>query len=306
VSIKDNIEDLFKSEDLEQSDTEKPLELKDLSELSKIELPAPESSEIEKREFTRIDVKERQISVRFHNEMQFARHYLENISVGGIFVKTSEKYKLGDLVPIEFEVQTAEFGTPELFQFKGKVCRVIADGVGLEFTNLDQITRARLESYIQSILPRGSNIRTKAKQSTVERLEQMRQERDLKQSRNKKIALQLVALVVLGLANGLLVQQQFTEPTQISSTREEYLEINGKRLKWNEIRSLGHQGANQIELKTDTESHFVDTDQLNRNAPPHIRHQLMILRSTPPQKVQRRSKNSRDLIEVRELNTRKR
>ncbi len=307
MSTEKNIEDLFESEDLE-TNSQKPL-TQGSSELAKIVLPSLESSDlsssdVEKREFTRIDVQDRQISVRFHNEMHFAKHYIENISVGGVFVKTNIKYEMGEIVPIAFEIKTQDLESPELFQLKARVCRIVDGGIGLEFTNLDQVSRSRLESYVQSILPSGMSIRTKAKASTVERLENMRHEKLTNRVRQKRILVQLLAVIVLAALNALLVQQHFESDTKTTSSRDEYFEINGKRLKWSEIRSLEHRGANQIELKTDEESILLNETELKRLAPDHIRLQIMILKSTPARKEVRRSKNAQQLIQVREFQSR--
>ncbi len=298
MSFEKNIEDLFQSEDLDKKDSDPVAEK---AELPKLDLPPDtESGGLEKREFTRIDVKERQISVRFHNELHFAKHYMENISVGGLFVRTDDKYEMGALVPIEFEVKTSEFGEPELFQLKGKVCRITDNGVGLEFTNLDQVTRTRLESYVQSILPRGTNLRTKAKQSTIEKLEQMRQERAQKVQTSKKYAMQILALLCLALTNGLLVKQQLDISRSERVNADQSIEIQGKKIKWNEIRSLEQTNRNETVVKTASESFTVNTNDLEMNLPPHLKHQFQILKSTPPKKPIRRPKNSGRLSNIRE------
>jgi len=303
MSFEKNIEDLFGPEDTTVS--KEPLKN---SELPKIDLPPqeldepsfrPEASAIEKRQFTRIDVAERQISVRFHNQMHFAKHYLDNISVGGMFVKTKEIYKMGDIVPVEFEVKTSEHGTPELFQLRGKVCRVIADGVGLEFTNLDQVTRSRLESYVQSILPRGSQIRTQAKQTTVDKLELLRQERAQRRASSKKIFLQACMLITLGVLNFILVKSKMENVEVEKAAHDQLIDVDGRKLKWNEIRSLEQTSRDRVLIHTNEESIEVDAQSVQDQLPPHLQQQLQLLQSTPPAQERRRSKNSGKLIDLR-------
>ncbi len=302
MSFEKNIEDLFSPEDTTAS--KEPLKN---SELPKIDLPpqeyespaSAEPSSIEKREFTRIDVAERQISVRFHNQMHFAKHYLDNISVGGIFVKTKETYKMGDIVPVEFEVKTSEMAAPELFQLRGKVCRVIPNGVGLEFTNLDQVTRTRLESYVQSILPRGSQVRTQAKQATVDKLELLRQERAQRRAIHKKIFLQACMLITLGVLNFILVKSKMENVDVEKAVREQSINIDGRKVKWNEIRSLEQTSRDRLVIHTNTEAFDVDVKSVQDQLPPHLQQQLQLLQSTPPAQQRRRSKNSGNLIDLR-------
>jgi len=309
MSFEKNIEDLFNSADADPSKERLKNE-----ELSKIELPPLEGptssaestpSALEKREFTRIDLTEKQISVRFHNQMHFAKHYLDNISVGGMFVKTKETYKMGAIVPIEFEVKTSEFGSPDLFQLRGKVCRVIPEGVGLEFTNLDQVTRTRLESFVQSILPRGTQVRTQAKQSTIDKLELLRQERAQRSASSKKIFLQVCMLIILGVLNFTLVKEKMKTGEVETAVRDQTINLDGKKLKWNEIRSLEHTSKDRLVIHTQDEMIEVDVQSVENQLPPHLQQQLQLLQSTPPASDRRRSKNSGNLINLREQSLRR-
>jgi len=309
MSFEKNIEDLFGSADTETS--KEPLKN---SELPKIDLPPledllpanpSEPDSAERRVFTRIEVGERQISVRFHNQMHFAKHYLDNISVGGMFVKTSETYKMGDIVPVEFEVKTTEFGPPELFQLRGKVCRVKPEGVGLEFTNLDQVTRARLESYVQSILPRGMQVRTQAKQTTVDKLELLRQERAQRRAIAKKIFLQVCMLITLGVLNFVLVKSKLQNVAVEKAVHDQSINIDGRKVKWNEIRSLEQTSKEHLVIHTNEESIEVDVQSVQDQLPPHLQQQLQLLQSTPPAQERRRSKNSGNLINLRERSLRR-
>src|SRR5688572_22707613 len=104
MGFEKNIEDLFKSEDLNDKKESKSHDGAP-SELPALDLPPNvEGDEAERRQFTRINVEDHRISVRFHNELHFAKHYVENISIGGLFIKTTEKYSMGELVPVAFEV----------------------------------------------------------------------------------------------------------------------------------------------------------------------------------------------------------
>lgn len=306
MSFEKNIDELFKIEEGEGQESSSGSATK--SELPKIEAPPPppESDGIERREFTRIDLTERQIAVRFHNEAQFAKHYIENISLGGMFIKTKEKYKMGEIVPVSFEVRTHEFGEPELFQLKGQVCRVIESGVGISFTNLDQVTRTRLESYVQSVLPKGAQVRTKAKQSTVDRLEQMRQEKEAKNQFRKKTAVQVALLIVLALANGILVEQQLSLQKTEKAQVDQILEIDGKRVKVAEIRSLKLEDSSTLTLRLQNEEIIVPIEKVYDQLPPHLKNSVHLLQSTPPRQKIRRSKNAGRITDMRNRDPRSR
>src|SRR4051794_2783903 len=118
MSAKDVIEKLLEGEDLPKVE-HRPTELPKLEvspeTLKRAQSPASSSTSetpdnpqpvasggIERREFTRIEVGDRKLELKFTHGLQFARQYIENISLGGLFLKTQTKAEMGSLMDIEF------------------------------------------------------------------------------------------------------------------------------------------------------------------------------------------------------------
>jgi hypothetical protein len=140
----------------------------------------------ERRIFTRVNVSDQKLELKFLNENQFAKQYIENISVGGLLVKTKYKPKLGSFIPVEFSIGQIN-STPKIIKLRAKVCRVTGDSIGLEFPDLNRDNRKVVEKFVRSALAPGSSAARQVKKSTLEHLEQMREKETSMDQKVKEI-----------------------------------------------------------------------------------------------------------------------
>lgn len=186
----DHIERLFEDENLPPPEAEEGLRRLDLTPSAEA-LGAAKKKKInweERREFTRAEVAPDQIHLSFSNDQQFAKQYIENFSLGGLFVRTKLRPGVGAIVPIEFSVPLHNFEA-RIFKLRAKVCRETENGLGLQFLDLDQETRADLEVFVKTILPSGSVPMNQVKRSSRERLDQLREARQSTQEKQKSFLL---------------------------------------------------------------------------------------------------------------------
>lgn len=296
MGIEENIDGLFE-EAKKEEDIKK--EIRDIHEgdLEKIELgkdAADDEGGLERREFSRIDLEEKHIAIAFNSEMQFAKHYIQNISIGGLFVKTSDKFQFGELIPIQFKVKNEKDDSEEHFVLKGRVCRIIETGVGLEFTNLDDQTRTRLEKYVRSVLPNGAEIRTQAKQSTIQRLKEIREKKYEASQKRKKIGFQVVAMASMLVLNAVLVTEVVKEEANsLASERKQTVTLNGSSVEVNQIKSLQKDQNGQFQFTLEDGRIVIpDPKDIDQSMPRQIRSQIKVLQTKKTKPQKRKSLNN--------------
>lgn len=306
MDLKDKIEDLIASEDLQTSK-----EIKEPHELPSIQLEpqtkrglgqtnSPKVGGIEKRQFHRADVSGRRIGVKFSSSAQFARQYIENISMGGMFVKTDEKHSMGTLLPIEFSIPSSN-AQMVTFTLSARVCRVTQDGIGLEFTNLSQEYRTHLETFVRDALPKGINPVAKPKEEFINRLESLRLKRKESSEKVKDSATKIVLILLLLILNGLLIREEVQDQMNEVQRHSERIHIQNKEIAVESIRSIEKLQDNQWLIRTSNgQSLTVKASEINESAlPSHLQHTIYLLKSLQPRKEIRRSKNTRGLSSAR-------
>jgi hypothetical protein len=95
------------------------------------------------RKFSRVKFKVSAVIYCF--DRQF-RGEVENLSMSGMFMETSERLAIGD----EVEIGIILTGTdPELcINFNGRVCRITEDGLGFSFEKIDLDSYTHLKNII--------------------------------------------------------------------------------------------------------------------------------------------------------------
>ncbi|PIR21825.1 MAG: hypothetical protein COV44_11020 [Deltaproteobacteria bacterium CG11_big_fil_rev_8_21_14_0_20_45_16] len=253
---------------------------------------------MEQREFSRVPLIQKPIEIEFKSCAQFAKQYIDNISLGGLFVKTQERPPLGSIVAISFSLPATPSLPEREFNLYAKVCRISESGIALEFTNLTLEARAELEVYVKNFLPKGVDTRTKAKQSTVDRLQQIRARKDLIKRRLKKILKSSLVIGLLLIINAYLGLRSYLEykGNTKATDNSAWVEIEGVKIQRKEIRGLQMQKDGRIVLRTSSGSEIDITDPAS--LPYDLRQSANTLKSLPAQKPSRRSKNSRNLTRI--------
>lgn len=292
MGIEDNINSLFDqgSDENESKSESKTPENTESSELPRLET---QNSGIEKREFSRIDLTEKHIAVSFDSGSQFAKHYIDNISLGGMFVRTSERYQVGEILPIQFKVKKPDGPDEEHFILKAQVCRVLPTGVGLEFTNLDDGTRGRLEDYVRSLLPKGAGLRTQVKSTSVERLERIRQrQKELSHRRKRAWQMGLTLVVLIGL-NAFLATEIVKQEVQNAQSRIQMMRVGKIEFATQDIRRVERNASGDLEFVLTNGDVVYTTDaEIADQLPRQLRNQLEVMRSKKLEKRKRPSRNN--------------
>lgn len=275
------INDLIESEDLpeieapEESDT---FELK----------PSQEALEAEKqrklfesrRKFNRAENKNADLNLNFTSEMQFARQYIQNISLGGLFVKTNLKRPIGCILPVDFSVSVK--GTPKSFQLKAKVCRQAEDGLGLQFVDMSSDIRAELEEFITEILPSGQQVvNPSAAKASIERLEKSRQEKEKERRRKQRLYIQISCLVVMLGVNAYVAQDLVRKNISPPETKSQSFQLGSRDIKLKELKQFKRDGRKGLILKLADGSEVVVPDKYveSEKLPQHLRVPYRTLRN---------------------------
>lgn len=85
------------------------------------------------------------VQYRFKDFETFARQWAQNISVGGMYVKTHEAYDEGTLVVVSFSLEDGG----RLIEGLGRVVHASAEGMGLEFVSLDDASIQVIEDVVK-------------------------------------------------------------------------------------------------------------------------------------------------------------
>lgn len=94
-----------------------------------------------------------ELEVHYRNAADFVREYSDNISRGGIFVRSEQPLQTGDLVQLHIVLP----GQKEPLLIEGSVSHMRAKsnglpaGMGIEFIAFNPEHRDKLEHYIKSL-----------------------------------------------------------------------------------------------------------------------------------------------------------
>ena len=73
--------------------------------------------------------------------------YITDISYGGAFIMTSEDFSIGQEMTISLSFR----GQKDLFKIEGKVVRATSEGIGVEYTLVNQKQKASLKNFLESM-----------------------------------------------------------------------------------------------------------------------------------------------------------
>ena len=78
---------------------------------------------------------------------RYYRDFIQDISASGVFIKTSQKFSVGQ--PILMSFMSPDNQKP--FRINGKIVRVHTDGVGIKFKLESQVQELVLKSFVDMI-----------------------------------------------------------------------------------------------------------------------------------------------------------
>jgi hypothetical protein len=246
--------DFKKSEDLIDQAIEEAKAIEGLSSEG-YRWPADSDSKSEEsfkeRAHGRADLRSKSIELHFQSGEHFAKSYIENISVGGLFVRSEEPRKLGELIDVSFSLPGGFAQAPLNLSVRAKVARVTPEGFGLEFVSLEASIRNELETYVRGILPTGIDLKATIKGSTAQRLRELRQEKQSRSSARHRSALKISALVFLVLINvALLLAHRFEDlPDQTWGYTNQSFFVGEQKTSIPEVRALRSERSGSFVLE---------------------------------------------------------
>jgi Tfp pilus assembly protein PilZ len=80
---------------------------------------------------------------------QYYRDFIQDLSVNGVFIKTSHTFPAGQTMIMTF--MSPDNQSP--FKMNGEIVRVHTDGIGVKFKIESQVQTMVLKSYIDMIRP---------------------------------------------------------------------------------------------------------------------------------------------------------
>lgn len=200
----------------------------------------------ERRAFNRAQVDERKIELRFQSDIQLAKAYVHNISMGGLFVKTSAKRQMGEVLDID--LSHASQKAP--WVLKARVVRVEEHGFALQFIDIPTETRIELESLVRSSLPSGIDLKAQMGRESSERLKNQREAAEQKKARIKRQSIKWAIAVLLALVNIAIGIDEWREqgPAAENPTLSAHAEWNleGEKINPDDISSIVSNGQSEV------------------------------------------------------------
>jgi uncharacterized protein (TIGR02266 family) len=97
-----------------------------------------------------------QVSLRFPSVQQFLSAYAGDISETGMFIRTAEPHRVGEVISLRFEA-----GKERIVQGTARIVRLVEAtapgerGIGVEFVELDEVSRKLVEMIVRIKLAAG-------------------------------------------------------------------------------------------------------------------------------------------------------
>lgn len=269
-------------EDLVAEELEKPTDLsageeapikRSLGEALQIaaqELRALELRTKELRAHERFQIDENALEIKFGSLEAFSKSYVRDISLGGLFVKTSLKPNLKEVLPIVLTLPATSEEKGERFVLKGRVVRLASDGVAFEFIDLTPQRRAQLEDYLASNPHQLSSGTAPIRKDSIRRVEERRLSKVELAKKRKALRVRIAALFALFLLNilmGLEINREAQERS--ASPRRQTFSVDGRNVAVSEISKVTIiNDRAEIELMDKTKL-IVDRESFSA-LPPHL------------------------------------
>jgi uncharacterized protein (TIGR02266 family) len=87
------------------------------------------------------------ISVDYADSERVFRDYIQDISSGGVFIKTKESFSIGEEIVLSMSLA----GEGKVFKIPAEVVRKSEDGIGVRFKLTSQVQKASLECFLQDV-----------------------------------------------------------------------------------------------------------------------------------------------------------
>jgi uncharacterized protein (TIGR02266 family) len=87
------------------------------------------------------------ISVDYADSERVFKDYIQDISAGGVFIKTREPFSIGEEIILSMSLS----GQENAFKIPAEVVRNAPDGIGVRFKMTSQVQKAIIESLVEGV-----------------------------------------------------------------------------------------------------------------------------------------------------------
>jgi uncharacterized protein (TIGR02266 family) len=87
------------------------------------------------------------ISVDYADSERVFKDYIQDISSGGVFIKTRESFSIGEEIVLSMSLA----GDGKAFKIPAEVVRKAEDGIGVRFKLSSQVQKTIIESFLQEV-----------------------------------------------------------------------------------------------------------------------------------------------------------
>jgi len=87
------------------------------------------------------------ISVDYSDSDRFFKDYIQDISSGGVFIKTRESFSIGDEIVLSMSLS----GDENAFRMPAEVVRTSAEGIGVRFKIQSQVQEDIITSFVNEV-----------------------------------------------------------------------------------------------------------------------------------------------------------
>jgi Tfp pilus assembly protein PilZ len=87
------------------------------------------------------------ISVDYADSDRVFKDYIQDISAGGVFIKTRESFSIGEEIVLSMSLS----GQGNAFKIPAEVVRNAPDGIGVKFKMTSQVQQAIIESLLEDV-----------------------------------------------------------------------------------------------------------------------------------------------------------
>jgi len=87
------------------------------------------------------------VSVDYADADRVYKDYIEDISTSGVFIKTRERFSVGEEIMLSMSLS----GNENAFRIPAEVVRTAPDGIGVKFRLASQVQEAIIESFMSEM-----------------------------------------------------------------------------------------------------------------------------------------------------------
>jgi len=264
----------------------------------------PVIDQINRRQSQRASLPENKLELKFGNAKALAKHFILDISSGGMLIKSDYKPPVGESISISFSAPSVVGDeSPQHFDLRGKIVRHTQDGIGLEFHEIPALERRRIDALVSQLIHQSKGLNLHEAQSkydeSLAKLNEIRTQREEAFKSRKNLSLNLLFI-------GILLGLNLWTFDFLDSPRESQQKVSEhpSQIQMNKMNQEKDQVIVRFNSQSGTEVRWSQSKDLLSeeefaNLPTAARLAVDAARKAPP-KIKRVSKTAkRSLVELK-------